>query len=69
MNIHGSEVNNVYPVASFNDSKIDKVFKTVFVLKDEMKKKIKVPKTGFESGTLRLLASGHFSYSPATHLI
>lgn len=47
MNIHGSEVNNVYPVASFNDSKIDKVFKTFFVLKDEMKKKNQSAQDGF----------------------
>lgn len=67
-NIHGSEVNNVYPVASFNDSKTDTVLKTVFALKDKMKKKIKVHKTGIESGALRLLAAGHFYYSPVTHL-
>lgn len=49
MNIHGSEVNNVYPVASFNDSKTDKVLKTVFALKDDIKK-IKCPRRVLNPG-------------------
>lgn len=66
--MYGRYVNNVYSDANCNDSKTEKVMKTVFALKKKkFTKKFDLPKTRIDFGTLRLLTSPHINCATATH--